>query len=295
MIITKGYWFEKNEKDIWIQETNYSGETTMIRVEPDQMPPLMESMDISLPEIFWIGKTEVTNGEYLEFLVNTVFDKEEAKLYRKFVKEESGQNYDRWTKRLYQNAANKGIYPSPSLSEMDFMLQSVEELQIPSRKDFPVRDVSWNQAMAYCQWLSNQPKSKAKGLVYRLPTETEWIWAANGGVEQVDLLTDDEDTDEELATTYRSTKPVNEGTRNGFGLVNMGGNVAEWTMDDWEGPTALEILMAGADMSILGKAKIVKGGWVGAGSYAFELGSRRMGRQELSYASVGFRVVAVKE
>ena len=45
----------------------------------------------------------------------------------------------------------------------------------------PVNEVSWNDAVQFCQKLSELPEEKAAGLVYRLPTEAEWEYACRAG------------------------------------------------------------------------------------------------------------------
>src|SRR5262245_54426050 len=47
--------------------------------------------------------------------------------------------------------------------------------------DRPVAHVSWDDAVAYCKWLSDQPKEKAAGRVYSLPADAQWEWAARAG------------------------------------------------------------------------------------------------------------------
>ena len=55
----------------------------------------------------------------------------------------------------------------------------------PAYYNYPVVGVTYNQAKAYCAWLTEIINNNAdkifKKVLYRLPTEDEWIYAANGG------------------------------------------------------------------------------------------------------------------
>jgi formylglycine-generating enzyme required for sulfatase activity len=112
---------------------------------------------------------------------------------------------------------------------------------IAERLDHPVVHVSWNDADAYCAW------ARA-----RLPTETEWEFAARGGLERKTFPWGDElepggahrmnvwqgdfPARNTAADGYVGTSPVASFAANGYGLYNTTGNVWEWTAD-WFHPT----------------------------------------------------------
>jgi len=118
--------------------------------------------------------------------------------------------------------------------------------------------VSWNDARAYCDWLSEQ-----EGRAYRLPTEAEWEYAARAGTQTwyswgnspdgayrhanvadaslerahpettafqraIGLDSDDH------SDGFAFTAPVGKYIPNPWGLHNVHGNVWEWCQDIWE-------------------------------------------------------------
>jgi formylglycine-generating enzyme required for sulfatase activity len=126
------------------------------------------------------------------------------------------------------------------------------------KRSYPVIRVSWDQANAFCQWLS-----KKTGRTVSLPTEAQWEWACRAGTDTAasfgDTLTDypeyanlSDPTSDNRRTQYMPTNHwtlaqkneisadkahclnhVGAYTSNAFGLKDMHGNVAEWTRSEF--------------------------------------------------------------
>jgi len=108
------------------------------------------------------------------------------------------------------------------------------------RADRPVLDVSWNDAVDFCAWLSEQT-----GQRYRLPTEAEWEYACRAGTTTAFWWGDGISTrqanydgnyiyrDGAKGEYREKTVPVRSFKPNPWGLYQMHGNVWEWTASDW--------------------------------------------------------------
>jgi formylglycine-generating enzyme required for sulfatase activity len=83
---------------------------------------------------------------------------------------------------------------------------------------YPVVNVSWDQAMAFCRRVS-----EATGEQCLLPTEAQWEYACRAGTATAPVLA------AKAAGKQPALTPCGAGTPNAWGLCDMQGNVAEWT------------------------------------------------------------------
>ena len=172
-------------------------------------------------------------------------------------------------------------------------------LRLPSdegwgRDDRPVINVSWKDAEAYARWLSEQT-----GHRYRLPSESEWEFAARGNT--TNAFWWDGVTSTNPANCFdcgsrwdgTRTAPVGSFQANAFGLHDAAGNVQEWTGDCYQ-PNYQNAPSDGSTWQSPGcTQRVVRGG-----SYNSPLDSVRSAKrgeydQGTRLDNLGFRVVRV--
>jgi formylglycine-generating enzyme required for sulfatase activity len=136
----------------------------------------------------------------------------------------------------------------------------------PENEDVhPVVHVSWNDAKAYCAWLSEKT-----GKTVRLPTEAEWEYAAGGGSGKRTKYAGTSEASELTDHAWYSensggnTHLVGEKKPNSLGLHDMSGNVWEWC-EDWYGETYYDECKTKGRVSnphgpTTGRARVLRGG-----------------------------------
>jgi formylglycine-generating enzyme required for sulfatase activity len=166
-----------------------------------------------------------------------------------------------------------------------------------SRRDYPVVNVSWMDAMAYCRWLNDSLKGELPAdLTLRLPTEAEWEKAARGTDERIFPWGDASDkgkcnTDEIITG---GTTPVGSYSPQGdspCGCADMSGNVWEWTHSLYE-PYPYRADDGRENEEADGLRALRGGSWISALEGA-RVSSRGNDRPDNQWKDIGFRVVAV--
>jgi formylglycine-generating enzyme required for sulfatase activity len=244
---------------------------------------------------FAIDRTTVTNTEFTAFIESTGY-RTEAEVFG-------------WSFVFYKLLAEEVFASHPQVAAGAPWWCAVSgacwnhpggpRTDICGIMDHPVVHVSWNDAVAYCQWAGK-----------RLPTEAEWEYAARGGLEQKRFPWGDEllpagehrcniwqgqfpDLNT-LEDGYLGTAPARSFKPNAFGMYNMAGNVWEWCQD-WfspdfhrSGPRRNPIGPAHAD------ARVLRGGsFLCHHSYCnrYRVAARYKNTPDSSTSNIGFRCV----
>ncbi len=241
----------------------------------DELP--LHPVRITRP--FFMGATAVTVGQFRQFVKETAHktDAEKGDGGMIFSKTEG-----RWVPRKEMK------WDSPPWKIAD---------------DQPVVFVSWNDAQAFCRWLSRKEKRN-----YRLPTEAEWERCCRGGSVWArypwgDRLPGDHDMNfgdgnpklpESLTTVddgYEYVSPVGSYPPNGFGLYDMDGNVMQWVADYYSRNYFEESPIENPSGPSTGTSRVNKGGNWYASPADCRCAFRGFSGPEMSFWNLGFRVV----
>lgn len=205
------------------ERTLIQPETPRLR-PPDKLPSPFDWVPIPA------GKVTLEAGGYLPasaiFEVSAFYIAKypiTCEQYRLFM-EAGGYTEKRWWTHLGWQHRERGHWTSPA-SWLEAEFRGSEQ---------PVSGVSWDEAVAYCQWLS-----EFIGKSVRLPTEQEWQRAAQGDDGRIYPWgrTWDANRCNSIESQKRSTTPVTlyEGKGDSpFGVIDMVGNVWEWCLSEWE-------------------------------------------------------------
>jgi len=178
----------------------------------------------------------------------------------------------------------------------------------PGQERLPVINVSWNDAKAYADWLSQRTGKK-----YRLASEAEFEYALRAGsttrywwgndnpTSRVENLTGGNDRSGSgrrwsnafggYKDSYWGPAPVMSFTPNPFGLYDMGGNVSEWVGDCWH-DNYIRAPRTGESWVNPGcSRRVIRGGSWGSAPDMVRSAYRQGAEADLRSARVGFRVV----
>lgn len=238
---------------VWIQGGEFMMGSDSKDAKEDERPPHRVKVDG-----FWIGTSPVTNKQFREFIEATgyITTAEKAPTLEEIMAQvPTGtpppspealvpaslvftppkesiplNNHKRWWD--WVPGANWRHPEGPKSS-------------IQGKDDHPVVQISWYDAVAYCEW---------RGV--RLPTEAEWEYAARGGRENTAYVWGIEEfseTDPQAniwqgafphqsakAESYYGTTPIKTYKPNPYGLYDMAGNVWEWCSDWYKAGYYLE-------------------------------------------------------
>jgi formylglycine-generating enzyme required for sulfatase activity len=171
----------------------------------------------------------------------------------------------------------------------------------------PVEDVSWYDAVTYANELSVKDGLRPAYTIngervrcewwangWRLPTEAEWEYAAQGG-EKSRSYTYSGSNDADAAAWYtvttddEGTKPVGTKAANELGLYDMSGNVSEWCWDRYGAYSAGT--QSDPRGAASGTGRVIRGGsWRDVAAYV-RIATRHSMTPRLQHYYIGFRLV----
>jgi len=238
---------------------------------------------IRLTRPFYLGTHEVTVADFRRFVTATG---------HKTTAEKGGTAW--------------GLKPGGDYQEIDGL--NWQKPGFDQEDTHPVTCVSWDDAVAFCHWLSRE-----EGRTYRLPTEAEWEYACRAGTDTLFFWGDDPDDGQgylngadETGTPdgrawrykfnfkdgYAATSPVGRFKPNAFGLCDMLGNVWEWCSDWWGSGYSGESPVDDPPGAAAGSSRVDRGGGWDNGARSCRSAGRGDAAPGRRDSLLGFRVAS---
>jgi formylglycine-generating enzyme len=228
----------------WIPAGIFSMGGDNEQASEDEFPKHMVKVDG-----FWMDITEVTNKEFAEFVEATGYiTTAERKVDWEEIKKQVPPGTPKPVDSLLEPSS---LVFKATTSEVDLNDYSQwwewkrgadwrhpqgPKSTIEGKDNYPVVQVSWDDAMAYCKWSGK-----------RLPTEAEWEYAARGGLVKNMYPWGNESVESgkskanywqgkfpyqnDVKDKFKGLAPTKSFPSNGYGLYDMAGNVWEWCFD----------------------------------------------------------------
>jgi formylglycine-generating enzyme len=195
---------------------------------------------VRITRLFYLGTYHVTRGQFHQFVKETGY----LTGSERGEKLPPGSPPNRHFKE--ENPGADGWNPDTKKLAFDRRF-SWRNTGFEQTDKHPVVNVTWNDAVAFCAWLSRK-----EGKTYRLPTEAEWEYACRAGTTTRYYSGDDPETLAKAANIgdaafgktfperisrirsndgYVFTAPVGQFKPNAFGLYDMHGNAWQWCAD----------------------------------------------------------------
>lgn len=185
-----------------------------------------ETQRVVTVDDFYIGKYEVTLAQFKAFIVDTGY-KTDA------------------DKKGYCTINKKGSSQLEKIFGVNWKYDAKGNIRSQSELNHPVIWISWNDAKAYCDWLSMKT-----GKTYRLPTGAEWEYACRAGTttpfntgenltaSQANIFSNNSVSGKQFGGYREETKQVGSFAPNAWGLYDMHGNVSEWCSECYYSDTS---------------------------------------------------------
>ena len=212
------------------------------------------------------------------------------------------------------------VYPDTTVWVKDFAYSYNEPMHNDyfwhqAYSEYPVVGVTWKQAKAFCAWRTInknsyiKSKKKKQDLVnyFRLPIESEWEYAARGGLESATFPWGGPYAKNDRGCFLANFKP-NRGDYaadqalytveaksyepNGYHLYNMSGNVSEWTDTSYDAASYEYVSTINPNVSDKkNKRKAVRGGSWKDVAYFLQVSTRDFEYADSARSYIGFRTV----